>query len=478
MVGALSWQVLGVAIFFVELLAIVTAVHAVMSTRTSQGAIAWSLSLLTLPFVSLPLYWIFGRNRFHGYNKARRALEPAFQEIVDRLKRLAAEDKLASASEHPEFDVLEQLAQMPFTRGNRARLLIDGEATFAAIFEGIEAAQRYILVQFFIIRDDGLGRELARRLSAKARAGVQVHFLYDEIGSFGLSRAYIEGLTAAGVRVSGFKTTQGRHNRFQLNFRNHRKIVVADGSTAFIGGHNVGDEYLGRDPKFSPWRDTHVRIDGPAALAAQLAFAEDWYWATREPLDVDWTPAAVEDGEQEVLLLATGPFEELQSCGLFFGLAISSAERRVWIASPYFVPDEKIVAMLTLAALKGVDVRIIVPARPDNRLVYLASFAFIPRLKRAGVKFYRHEAGFMHQKVMLVDDRFVSIGTANLDNRSFQLNFEISVLFDHEGFAAEVERMLENDLAHSEEVRPGDYESRPIWFKFAVRCSNLFSPIL
>ena len=478
MAGALSWQVLGAALVLMELLALASVVHAIMSTRTSQGAIAWSLSLITFPFVSLPLYWIFGRNRFRGYARARRALEPAFHETLDRLKRLVTAGDLVSVRAHPNFRVLERLAAMPFTRGHSARLLIDGESTFEAIFAGIETAQRYILVQFFIIRDDELGRELAQRLSEKARAGVRVHLLYDEIGSIALGQSYIDRLRDAGVVVSAFNTTRGWRNRFQLNFRNHRKIVVVDGMTAFIGGHNVGDEYLGRDPSFGHWRDTHVRVDGPASVAAQLNFAEDWYWATRELLDLDWRPAAVENGDQEILLLATGPLDDLQNCGLFFAHVISSAEQRVWIASPYFVPDEKIVAMLSLAALKGLDVRIVVPARADNRLVHLASFAFISRLKQAGVRFYRYEAGFMHQKVMLVDDRFVSIGTANLDNRSFRLNFEISVLFDHEGFASEVEEMLENDFARSQEVNLGDYEARPIWFKFAVRCSNLFSPIL
>jgi cardiolipin synthase len=357
------------------------------------------------------------------------------------------------------------------------RLLINGEPAFREIFAAIEAAQQYILVQFFIVRDDDLGGELKRRLVARAEAGVRVYFLYDEVGSRKLSRSYIRDLTAAGVQIHPFYTTKGPWNRFQINFRNHRKIVVTDGRVAFVGGLNVGDEYLGRDPQFGPWRDTHVRIEGPAVHAVQLSFFEDWYWARHEVLPLDWRPRPALDGHQDVLVLPTGPADELETCNLFFVQAMNAARERLWVASPYFVPDPQVICALQLAALRGVDVRIMLPDRPDHRLVYLSSFSFLEETEQAGVKIYRYEPGFMHHKVILVDNELAAVGTANLDNRSFHLNFEITVLVDNREFAMDVRRMLEADFAHCHLAKTEDLLRKSFWFKVAVQVARLLAPI-
>ena len=366
----------------------------------------------------------------------------------------------------PAIKAAQALADQPMLTGNAVELLVDGNATFDSILAGIDAARVYILFQFFIIKDDEIGRRVKDRLIARAQDGVRIWLLYDELGSYALPESYIEELLAAGIEVSAFNTRKGPGNRFQVNFRNHRKVVVTDGRVAWIGGHNVGDEYLGRDPEFGHWRDTHVRIEGPAALGAQLSFVEDWHWAMDELLTLSWSPQASAGGETEVLIMPTGPADELESASLMFTHAINNASERIWITSPYFVPDRGVLSALQLAGLRGVDVRILIPDMPDHYLVYLAAFSYLEDAGRTGVRFFRYTDGFLHQKVMLIDDRMATIGTANFDNRSFRLNFEITAaIAGNPGFTEDVEAMLENDFAHAREVPPNELESRPWWFR-------------
>jgi cardiolipin synthase len=239
----------------------------------------------------------------------------------------------------------------------------------------------------------------------------------------------------------------------------------------------VGDEYLGRDPKFGNWRDTHVRIEGPAALAAQLSFAEDWYWATGQQLALDWAPLPAEDGDLPVLIVPTGPADELETANLMFVQAINSARERIWIASPYFVPDEVVISALQLAGLRGVDVRILIPDKKDHLGVYLAAFSYLDDAGSTGARFYRYQDGFLHQKAMLIDHSVAAIGTANFDNRSFRLNFEITAVIHDESFVAEVEEMFEADFARSRLMDAGELSLKPWWFRFAVRLARLTAPV-
>ena len=285
-------------------------------------------------------------------------------------------------------------------------------------------------------------------------------------------------MRSAGIEVYNFHTRKGPSNRFQINFRNHRKIVVVDGHTAWVGGHNVGDEYLGLSPKFGKWRDTHVRIVGPAVKAVQLVFLEDYHWASDKNIELDWNPEPGGKGDNEVLIVPSGPADSLDTAALMYAHAIHTAQERVWIASPYFVPDEAVMTALQLAGLRGVDVRILIPVKPDFMLVYLAAFSYFPDAKKTGVKIYRYRDGFMHQKVMLVDDAVASIGTINFDNRAFRLNFEITALIMNSDFAFQVEQMLLEDFARSAPVRVEDYTDKPFWFKLAVRFARLTAPLL
>jgi cardiolipin synthase A/B len=483
---------------------IVCAVHAILFGRTSQGAIAWALSLIFFPYVAIILYLVFGRQKFHGYIEARRLGDREIDHLADTLANSLQPYALGWQGDSDRLHALQHLSLFPFTRGNSARLLVDGKATFDAILAAIDHAHSHLLVQFFIIRDDELGRELRARLVAKARQGVKVCLLFDEIGCIRLPRHFFAPLRQTGGRIHPFNSRRGWRNRLQINFRNHRKIVIADGHTAFVGGHNVGTEYLGQSPRFGRWRDTHVELRGPAVAAVHWSFVEDWYWATGEILS--FTPAPPPASEPKTaglasdlpqsssaellepsldhplcpcaaLAIPTGPADDFAICTLMFLAAISAAKTRLWITSPYFVPDETIFDALQLAALRGVDVKIMLPAKPDHILVYLSSFSYLQSAENVGVKCYRYQGGFLHQKVMLIDDDLAAIGTANLDNRSMRLNFELTVFFTDRPFVSQVAHMLEEDFRHCRRATAGDLGRRGLPFRIAVRIARLLSPI-
>jgi len=473
-----SPELIAIVVLAFYFAAIASAVEAILYARTAQGSIAWVVSLLTLPYVTVPLYLVFGRNRFAGYVREREQVEAMaklrLSETLSELQGFSATDANLDF-----YRSLQSLARLPTVRGNKAELLIDGAATFTSIEEGIRAAQRYVLFQFYIIRADGLGMRLGAALIERAQAGVAVYVLFDEIGSSGFARTKLyRELRDAGVNIAAFNTTQGRRNRFQLNFRNHRKIVSVDGRSAWIGGHNVGDEYLGENPRRGPWRDTHVRLDGPVVMGADLTFATDWLWAKREPLNVDWQPDAESLGNCSVLLFPSDPASEFEEAGLMYHQVITQAKNRIWIVSPYFVPDRGIIAALQLAALRGVDVRVMIPDKPDGPVVGMANWSFTRELLPAGVAVYRYEPAFVHQKVFLMDCEMAGVGTANFDNRSFRLNFEITALVHDTAFCEDVEAMLEEDFRHARRVTAAELADKPFWFPLAMGAARLVSPVL
>lgn len=464
----------------VHLLGIVAALHALFTVRTAQGAIAWAMPLFFIPYFTLIPYLIFGARSFYAYIKARRQANQEMHVAMANLNwRPWVEEALAAraSASYAALRAMPKLSRMPCLANNQVELLIDGKQTFDAIFEAIENAKDVVLVQFFIIHNDALGKALQALLLRKAADGVKVFVLYDRVGSHALPASYSQRLREGGVQIHAFATRRGWFNRLQVNFRNHRKIVVVDGVVGFIGGHNVGDEYLGADPKLSPWRDTHVRISGPVLACLQESFAEDWYWATRQlpPLILlDTYP----DNGVLCQALASGPADSQETCALFFLEAIHSATRRVWITSPYFVPDEAVFAALRLAVLRGVDVRILIPSRPDHRVVYAASSLFAFEAVRAGVRMFRYQPGFLHQKVVLVDDEISAIGSANLDNRSFRLNFEITLLTVDRDFADKVEQMLNDDFAQAREITAEDSQTTHRVQQLGMRIARLISPVL
>ncbi len=456
-------------------LAFVCAVREIMISRTSQGSIAWILALALLPFPTAFLYLIFGWKAFDDYATDRirngRAARPL------RAKDLMLIDSDTSAL----WPVQTKVSEVPFLSGNEVDILIDGRATFDSIFAGIDQAKHYLLVQFYIVRDDALGQELAERLIARAKAGVKVYLLYDDIGSTGMPKRYRTQLREAGIKVAGFNQ---RHKimRFygptRINYRNHRKIVVVDGEQAWVGGHNVGVEYLGEDPKFGHWRDTHVHVRGPAALGCSLLFREDWEWATGEVLPAAPPEHVPTPGDKSVLVMGTGPADRLEECAIAFTDVIGRARERLWIVSPYFVPDTDIRTALYAAKLRGVDVRIMLPNEPDHKLVWLASIAHADAMIEHGVAIHRYRDGFLHQKVVLVDDQIATIGSANFDNRSFAINFEITLWFTDAMTIKAVQDMLLDDFTCCREVTIDEVRARSWPMRFLTQAARLLSPVL
>lgn len=470
-------SLVAVAALCLHVAGVFAAMHAVMHTRTAQGAFAWVLGLVLLPYVTLVPYLFLGASHFGGYVDLHRQRQARFfmlhEEAIrhGRIRLLSRSMPVAD----PRYDAIGRMLQTAMHAGNALLLHVDGTATFEAMFAAIARAERYVLVQFFIIHDDALGRRLREALLERAAAGVKVCLLYDSIGSHALPDAYVDALREGGVEVHRFATRRWR-NRFQLNFRNHRKVVVVDGVRGFVGGLNAGDEYLGDKPPLAPWRDTHMEIEGPAVADLQRVFAEDWYWVTgqRPPS----SPPPERCGRAATMIVATGPADRQESCSLFFVQAIHAARKRLWITTPYFVPDQAVFGALRLAVFRGVDVRILIPDRPDHRTVFMASTLYAHEATLAGIRMFRFREGFLHQKVMLIDDDTAVVGSMNLDNRSFRLNFEISALNVDEAFAASVEAMLENDFANSDEVNPNDYRRLSYFRRVALHVARLFDPIL
>ncbi|MDP8269096.1 MAG: cardiolipin synthase [Candidatus Tenebribacter davisii] len=468
------WLVI-VVIFYI--LGFIAAIDAIWKGRTSQGSVAWAISLIIFPYLAVPLYWIFGDRKFYGYINARRSGDLKINHIAKQLKEKLAAEKLISDDDPAELSALEELAKMPFTKYNKAKLLINGEATFKAIFQGIDQAEDYILVQFYKIQDDNLGKKLQNRLIKKAKEGVRIYLLYDDIGCTPLPRTYMEKLRNNGVQVYNFKSRKGWAYRLRLNFRNHRKIVVVDGKIAYVGGLNVSDKYMGIHPKYGYWRDTHVKIEGPSVQCVQLPFISDWFWATNEVPELNWEPAYSPQWQNYALVMPSGPADELETCGIFFVHSINSAKKRLWIISPYFVPDQQVLCALQLAALRGVDVRLMIPEKSDLLITNLSALSYLQEITKVGIKVYRYNKGFLHQKTMLIDNEHAMIGTANLDNRSFRINFEINILFSNKEFAKNVEDMMKEDFSNSFQITEEDYTKKPFWYKLAIKVARLLAPI-
>lgn len=469
----LNWLIGAVAFVF-QVAGIWFAIKAILISRTPQAAIGWSLALVIFPYVGIPLFLIFGESRFAGYVLAGSGICPK----LDEARRRTQDALLPFATVLPDKytdagNLALNLRGLPATRGNTCRLLVDGVMAFPAMFGAIDSASDYVIVQFYIINDDEVGRELKARLLAARKRGVRCWVLYDRVGSKRMTDEYLQDLRGAGVAVKAFVTNRqfGRH--FQMNFRNHRKLVLADGRTAFIGGLNAGKEYIGKGP-LGPWRDTHMQISGPAVQSLQLSFLEDWYYASGEVPDLPIQPCVA--GEQTVLPFASGPADVWSITPAVYCEIIHDVKKRLWIASPYLVPDHSLRSALAHAALRGVDVRIILPLGIDHLFPWLSSYTYYPALGAAGVKIWRYQPGFMHQKVLLADDDLAIVGSVNLDYRSFMLNFELAAAVRDSSFARDVETMFEADFTRSKQEDLRKFENGSFWFRFKCRLAALMSP--
>ncbi len=467
------WSI-GIAFFCVQVAGFLLAPRAILISRTPQAAIAWVIALVTFPIIAIPLFLVFGESRFAGYKQAGHGESPE----LDRL--LAETEERLRPFRNPPADSLtdairlnERLIGLPVTRGNKADLLIDGMQTFTAIGQALDAANESIVFQFFIIRDDRLGRDMKTRLVAACQRGVAVFVTFDQIGSHQLPPEFVHELQAAGAEVSAFVTNRQRGKRFRINFRNHRKLVIVDRQVAFVGGLNVGDEYMGLSKRFGPWRDTFVRLEGPVAHALAIPFAEDWAFSTKSVPDLQGNPHPVAVGDASMFTIPSGPVPTWNVCPATLIEIIRSTRERLWLASPYFIPDSSLLAAIGHAALRGVDVRLLLPQKADHLLPWLSAFTFYPRLREAGVRVFRYQPGFMHQKVILADHSLAVVGSINLDYRSFMLNFELSVGVFDPTFAHSVEQMFLTDFADAKEEDLWCYEHGSLLFRLKCRTASL-----
>jgi cardiolipin synthase len=450
------------------LLALVAAYRALLTSRTPQGATAWILLILLLPLMGTLLYLVFG---YADHKRFERERSKSDEEMFD----MASNEQVTQTPSR--LDPFARIARLPVTEGNDMSLLIDGEATFDALLAAIREATSTIFVQFYTIKDDHVGRALRDALVERAQSGVSVWLLHDELPFFGLPRQFKKPLFDAGVKLARPKGPQRVLGPFQFNFRNHRKLVVVDSEVAFTGGINVSKTYLGQNPSLGPWRDTFATFRGPVVEQLALHFSSDWRWASGEDLSGIATNVPDPAGPLNAVALAPSPAEELAAGNLYFIALAHAAHKRLWISTPYFVPDRDVLTALRFAALRGVEVRILVPGRADHYITYFAAMAYFDDLRAVGGEIWTYDPAFIHQKVALVDDDIVSIGSINLDIRSGLLNFEITVVMEGQEAVQKVEEMLITDFGNATRV-DFDLSDRSLLTEMVARVARLFAPIL
>ncbi len=347
------------------------------------------------------------------------------------------------------------------------------------MLEAIHNAREHIHLETFIFQPDELGGIFLEALSSAAKRGVEVRLLYDAMGSLHLHPRTLRDLQAAGGRVSVFLPISPLRRRIQVNMRNHRKLMIVDGRIGYIGGLNVGDEYRSRVKRFGYWRDSHLRVEGPAVSAMQQIFIEDWDFAAEENLrQQNYFPAQRRDGPYHLQIIQSGPDSPLKGIREVYFSAILQARQNVWIATPYFVPDSGLLDALCLAAHRGVDVRLLGLYHPDKWVPYFAGRYYWDDVLRAGVKVYQYTKGMMHSKVMIVDSAWASVGSANLDNRSLHLNFEANCLIYSQEMATELEEVFLNDLATAVRLDRHVFPARPWPNRLMDSAARLMSPVL
>ncbi|WP_020470924.1 cardiolipin synthase [Zavarzinella formosa] len=475
LIAAIEWPGVAGMIAFADLFAVVLTILWVLTIkREPTSAIAWCLLVFFVPVAGIFLFITFGYQSIHRPLKRKKRHARGYRtKPVHTLSPPATDTEGLAA-------LAERLGAMPMTGGNQVQFFHEPADAYVAMLDAIKQAKHHIHMEFFITRGDASGRRFMTALAERAAAGVRVRFLYDAVGSWNFKHKVREILTNAGGRaVSFLPLSNPLRRRLQINLRNHRKILVIDGQVGFTGGLNIGDEYLGLVARFGLWRDTFLRIDGPAVAGLQRVFGEDWDFAANEEFDgPEYFPVIQPAGAEAVQIAWSGPDQDTKAVREVYFAAIMRARKRVWISTPYFVPDAPLADALALAARSGRDVRIVVPFRPDKWVPLMASRFIWQTLLEAGVKIFQFTAGFMHAKMMIVDDAWASVGSVNFDNRSLHLNFEVTALMESTALVAELEAAFRRDMARSIEVNAETFQRRPFVSKMAENAARLASPIL
>ncbi|MCK0472617.1 cardiolipin synthase [Halalkalibacter sp. APA_J-10(15)] len=479
------WEgwIVGVISVAFTLSVIFIAVVIFFENRHPTKTLTWLLVLAAFPIFGFFFYLIFGQNHRKNRTFFKKAVkdEEVFQTIEG--ERTLNEEQMNKMGEHQQllFQLAHKLGKNPVSFASETKVLTDGKETFTHILQSLKLAEHHIHLEYYIVRHDKIGQEIKEILIEKAKEGVEVRFLYDAVGSWALSRVYIEELRAGGVEVEAFSPVRLPVLNHKINYRNHRKIIVIDGVIGFVGGLNIGDEYLGRHSYFGLWRDTHLYVKGESVRTLQLIFLQDWYYVTNQAIvNPTYLPpiSPYQKGDGGVQMIASGPDSRWEINKKLFFSMITSAKKSIWIASPYFIPDDDILSAVKIAALSGIDVRILVPNRPDKRIVFHASRSYFPELLEAGVDIYEYKRGFLHSKVLIVDHEIASIGTSNMDMRSFHLNFEVNAFLYRTKSVNKLVSDFIYDFEHSTRLDQQSFKQRSIFYKIIESTSRLLSPLL
>lgn len=451
---------------------------------------AWLMVLMLIPWLGFIIYLIFG---FEG-RKYKKFMEKAKDDeklyndfIIENIPAFKKQLHFISKKnilDQPDTSYLNDIVLLnlvsstsPITKNNSVKVFHEGNSKFKSLLEDIKNAKSYIHMEYYIVRNDELGNRIMYALAEKASEGVEVKFLYDGIGNIKNGRSFNKPLIKAGGEVGIFLPPYF----IRINYRNHRKVCIIDGKIGYIGGLNIGDEYLGNVKRFGYWRDCHIKIEGEAVKDLQLRFIADWNFVSENKLAAlpkYFPKQSYAKGNVNMQIISSGPDCKWNSIQYGYFKMITEADKSIYIATPYFVPDDSILEALKTSALSGIDVRVMFPAHPDHPFVYWASLSYIGDLLETGVKCYKYEKGFIHSKLITMDGIITSIGTANMDVRSFKLNFESNAFIYDKEITEEINKQFINDLKDCTQITPEWYENRPRSTRIKESVSRLISPML
>lgn len=453
-----------------------------LENRSPQHTLLWIYVLVVFPVLGYLFYLFSGQLYLKGYlfrSKRKKDRE--------EWKRLLQQDDSPDLAflqdgQHSFAKFANHRSPTPISTASRSYILKNGEETFSAIKEKLKEAEQFIHIEYYIFRTDRLGKEIISILIEKAMQGVEVLFIFDAAGSRKIAVEDIQSMEKAGIKIQVFSPLKYGFFNQKLNFRNHRKIIIVDGKIGFVGGLNVGIEYLGEDEKIGFWRDTHMKLTGEAVYSLHTVFLLDWEYVSGESVLKKYpkVKSAVDNSilDGAVQVVASGPDTQQGLMSDFYFAMIASAEKSIWIATPYFIPDEAIRTALRIAAAKGVEVRIMVPEINDGFLTQYASRSYFPELLRTGAEIYSYKKGFLHQKIIIVDGNLASLGTANMDMRSFHLNFEVNVFLYGTSSIRDLVAHYEQDMEDSEKIGPVQYYKRGFLERSKESFARLFSGVL
>jgi cardiolipin synthase len=471
------------SIYFISILVVV--VYTVLENRNPVKTISWVVVLLLLPVIGFIFFIFFGQNFRKEKIIARKglrnhdALSNLAHEQINRLPDSEIFENPLIESKRSLINLLLNISTAVVTIGNKTTVLQNGKATFKAILSALESATKFIHVEYYIFADDEIGGKIKEILKRKAAQGVEVRLIVDDVGSWELKKPFFREMWEAGIQAYSFLQVRFPNLTSKVNYRNHRKIIIVDGKVGFLGGINVADRYLNGSSDYGIWRDTHMLIEGDAVNTLQAVFLTDWFFVSQTELHSQmYFPPKLPTGDKMVQIVASGPDSEWPSIMMGIFEAIAAAKDYVYIATPYFMPSESVLLALKTAALGGVDVRIIIPEKSDAFVTLLSSRSFIREMLEADIKFFFYHKGFLHSKVMVVDDVVSVIGSANMDFRSFEQNFEVTAFIFDQETALELKATFLDDLSNSREIVFDEWIKRPRLEKYKESFARVVSPLL